>query len=61
MRAREFVTIEGCRLEYRWVGPPTGSAPAIVFLHEGLGSITQWKDFPAALCERTGCRGFIYD
>jgi len=58
---REFLTVDGCRLEYRWVGPAGEHAPTIVFLHEGLGSITQWKDFPAALCERTGCRGLLYN
>ena len=55
------VTIDGVRLEYRWVGVSTPDAPTIVFLHEGLGSITQWKDFPAALCERTGGRGLVYN
>src|SRR6185369_5892972 len=54
------LTIDGVRLEYRWVGAPPG-APTIVFLHEGLGSITQWRDFPAALCDRTGCRGLVYN
>jgi len=39
------VTIEGSRLEYQWHGPPASDAPTIVFLHEGLGSITQWRDF----------------
>jgi pimeloyl-ACP methyl ester carboxylesterase len=56
-----FVTIDGVRLEYRWVGTSSPDAPTIVFLHEGLGSITQWKDFPAALCDRAGCRGLIYN
>jgi pimeloyl-ACP methyl ester carboxylesterase len=55
------ITIGGCRLEYRWVGSPAGDAPTIVFLHEGLGSITQWRDFPAALCERTDSRGLLYN
>jgi pimeloyl-ACP methyl ester carboxylesterase len=55
------VAIDGVRLEYRRVGTASRDAPTIVFLHEGLGSITQWKDFPAALCERTGCRGLVYN
>ena len=58
---REYVSIDGCRLEYRWHGPRPGEAPTIVFLHEGLGSITQWRDFPAALCERTRCGGLVYN
>lgn len=35
--------------------------PTLVFLHEGLGSIPQWKDFPLALCSATGCPGFLYE
>src|SRR5512138_3357630 len=34
---------------------------ALVFLHEGLGSITQWRDFPEALCREVGIPGLIYD
>jgi len=35
--------------------------PALVFLHEALGSVAQWKGFPRALCEATGCDGIVYD
>jgi pimeloyl-ACP methyl ester carboxylesterase len=35
--------------------------PLLVFLHEGLGSIAQWKDFPALLCEKTHCPALLYD
>jgi len=35
--------------------------PTLVFLHEGLGSIRQWRDFPARLCAATGCPGLVYD
>lgn len=35
--------------------------PLLVFLHEGLGSIAQWKDFPALLCEKTKCPALLYD
>jgi pimeloyl-ACP methyl ester carboxylesterase len=35
--------------------------PALVFLHEGLGSIRQWRDFPAKVCAATGCPGVVYD
>jgi pimeloyl-ACP methyl ester carboxylesterase len=33
----------------------------IVYLHEGLGSVAQWKDFPEALCALTGLMGFAYE
>jgi len=56
-----FVTVGGCRLEYQWHGPPGSKAPTIVFLHQGLGSISQWRDFPASLCARLGCGGLVYN
>ncbi len=34
--------------------------PTIVFLHEGLGSVSLWRDFPARVAERTGCGVFAY-
>jgi pimeloyl-ACP methyl ester carboxylesterase len=33
----------------------------LVFLHEGLGCITLWKDFPEKLCAASGCPGLLYD
>lgn len=48
------------RLEYRWVGVDDRAAPLLVFLHEGLGSASMWKDFPARLCEAGGLRGLVY-
>jgi len=33
----------------------------LVFLHEGLGSIELWREFPQQLCEATGLEGFLYD
>jgi len=35
--------------------------PCLVFLHEGLGCVAQWNDFPQRLCHRTGCPGLVYD
>lgn len=35
--------------------------PTLVFLHEGLGCIEMWKDFPDRLCRETGCPGLVYD
>jgi pimeloyl-ACP methyl ester carboxylesterase len=49
----------GRSLNYTWIGPEEGTV--LVFLHEGLGSIGQWRDFPAKLCAATGCRGLVYD
>lgn len=48
------------RVETRWVAPEKSAAPLLVFLHEGLGSVAMWKDFPQALCAAVGCRGLVY-
>ena len=37
-----------------------GAEPALVFLHEGLGSVALWRDFPARLAEQTGRRALVY-
>lgn len=48
------------RIEYEWVGPGGDGRPVMVFLHEGLGSVAMWRDFPARLCEAVGLRGLVY-
>ncbi|MBV5318144.1 MAG: alpha/beta fold hydrolase [Desulfobulbaceae bacterium] len=35
--------------------------PHLIFLHEGLGCVELWRDFPERLCQRTGCPGLVYD
>jgi pimeloyl-ACP methyl ester carboxylesterase len=47
-------------IEYQWLQPGRRPAPLLVFLHEGLGSVALWRDFPAQLCEALGCRGLVY-
>ncbi|MFA7431097.1 MAG: alpha/beta hydrolase [Rhodospirillaceae bacterium] len=54
------LTINGVDLEYRWIAPRDATAPALVFLHEGLGSVSLWRDFPDAVAEETGCGALIY-
>ncbi|HEX7889701.1 MAG TPA: alpha/beta hydrolase [Ramlibacter sp.] len=48
------------RIEYEWAGTAGAGAPVLVFLHEGLGSVSMWRDFPARLCEAVGMRGLVY-
>lgn len=55
-----FVDCAGHSLEYEWVGNDAAPAPALVFLHEGLGSIRQWRDFPAQVARATGRRALVY-
>ncbi|MDR3368198.1 alpha/beta hydrolase [Rhodoferax sp.] len=63
-QAAEFVEIDWAgrtvRIEHLWIAPHRSSAPLIVFLHEGLGSLAMWRDFPKQLCEAAGCRGLVY-
>lgn len=47
-------------IEYQWVAPEHHDRDLIVFLHEGLGSISMWRDWPAVVCAATGCRGLVY-
>jgi pimeloyl-ACP methyl ester carboxylesterase len=51
---------ESLRLEYQWLNAEQTDAPVAVFLHEGLGSISMWKDWPQKLCEQLGFRGLVY-
>ena len=48
------------RVEYVYIAPERTDAPLVVFLHEGLGSIAMWKDFPGKLCEAGGFRGLVF-
>ena len=43
----------GHRLEASWLGPGPDAAPTLVLLHEGLGSVRGWRDFPARLARET--------
>lgn len=58
----EWISVNGVRLEVRQLGSPARRADAapIVFLHEGLGSIALWRDWPRQLCERTGRAGLVF-
>ena len=56
----QFLEVDGHRLEYAWHGPSAGEAPTLVFLHEGLGSVSTWRDFPARLAEAAGCGALVY-
>jgi pimeloyl-ACP methyl ester carboxylesterase len=48
------------RIEYEWLDHPRADAPLLIFLHEGLGSRSMWRDFPQRLCTAAGCRGLVY-
>ena len=48
------------RVEAEWWGPPPEQAPTLVLLHEGLGCVRLWRDFPTALQAATGCGVLTY-
>jgi pimeloyl-ACP methyl ester carboxylesterase len=54
------IKIAGKNLEYIWRGPRADEAPTLVFLHEGLGCVEMWRDFPERLSSQTGCGALVY-
>ena len=60
LSATGFLRIGAADLEYRMIGPAPDAAPTIVMLHEGLGSVGLWGDFPEKLQAATGCGVFAY-
>ncbi|WP_417206829.1 alpha/beta fold hydrolase [Antarctobacter sp.] len=54
------LTAAGKALEYACFGPAPDKAPTLVLLHEGLGSVALWRDFPQALAQATGFGVFAY-
>lgn len=56
-----FISLGGRRLAIRRIGDWGPDDAVLVFLHEGLGSISMWRDFPEALARRTGLSALVYD
>ena len=55
-----FVTVQGRRLEYRRIASSRPALPTLVFLHEGLGSVSTWRDFPDRVAATTGCGVLVH-
>lgn len=55
-----FVTVHGRKLEVRRITGRNRDAPTLVFLHEGLGSVSMWRDFPEQVAQATGCAALVY-
>ena len=55
-----FIDIDGITLEYRTIPGETGHAPPLVFLHEGLGSVSMWRDFPDKLTRQLRTSALVY-
>jgi pimeloyl-ACP methyl ester carboxylesterase len=55
-----MIALDGKRIETAWWGPSPAQAPTLMLLHEGLGSVGLWREFPAALQAATGCGVLAY-
>ena len=55
-----YVEVRGHRLEHVDIPPQKPKRPEILLFHEGLGSVSLWRDFPESLASRTGCRTIAY-
>lgn len=55
-----FVEACGRNLEYQLIPAHQLNRPTLVFLHEGLGSVAMWRDFPARVAAATGCCTLVY-
>ena len=60
MEAAGTLAVGPHRLEYRMCGPAPDAAPTLVLLHEGLGCVGLWGDFPDRLAAATGAGVFAY-
>ncbi len=58
----DSIKLNGVQLEVQHITPPNAQmdlAP-LVFLHEGLGSVSMWRDWPTQLCLATARAGWVY-
>lgn len=57
----DLIDVNGVRLEVERIdGPADGRRAPIVFLHEGLGSVAMWRDWPGQACAAAGRAGIVY-
>jgi pimeloyl-ACP methyl ester carboxylesterase len=55
-----FAEVVGRRIEYERIDTAAPTRPTLVLLHEGLGSVAMWRDFPGRLAHATGCNALVY-
>jgi pimeloyl-ACP methyl ester carboxylesterase len=65
MTSPRLIDIKGVELEVLHIPrtqalAPLSPQPSCVFLHEGLGSVALWKDWPQKVCESLDCEGWVY-
>lgn len=54
------LVVDGAQLEYACYGPAPDQAPTLVMLHEGLGCLALWRDFPQQVADKTGMGVLVY-
>lgn len=59
-QTEQFIEVEGHRLHTRWIDDSGQHATPLVFLHEGLGSIDLWRDFPGEVVAGSGNSALVY-
>ncbi len=57
---RGFLAVDGQRFEVARTSPEPRRKTTLVFLHEGLGCLSLWRDFPAKLAGAVNCRAFVF-
>jgi pimeloyl-ACP methyl ester carboxylesterase len=55
-----LITIGPASLDVELIAGARAGRPPLVFLHEGLGSLALWRDFPARVAAATGCAALVY-
>jgi len=55
-----MIEIDGSSIESAWFGPKPSEAPTIVMMHEGLGSLSTWRDIPERLARTTNSGVFVF-
>jgi pimeloyl-ACP methyl ester carboxylesterase len=57
----DTIQVNGFALEIERIpGPGEGRLAPVIFLHEGLGSVAMWRDWPGQVCQASGRAGFVY-
>ena len=54
------VAVDGMSIECAWFGPRPQDAPTIVMMHEGLGSVSTWRNFPERVAKATKAGVFAF-
>jgi pimeloyl-ACP methyl ester carboxylesterase len=59
----KIIRLDTKEINIQWINSSllNGSKPVLVFLHEALGGIVQWKSFPSELCNSLNLPGIVIE